>query len=330
MKTFISQTSVRYLAILVALVAVAALLDALLVANKETGLGVVRPVEAQSADRMAEMNLLAFRTSSFVFEDRLHNYLASAEYSWMDWSNDNCSAPWLPLVKLVTYVDEEDLFRPGCDRHDWAWRTLAVLDDGSGLVWNQRNRLAADERFPDGHLVRCDTEYGDPLIESSDEYFQCQIEANFFYRGVRSVMWPPDEDISSWQIIVGSQQVPTDQDHVNSVTANQEFVSDSDFKDDALRVDYMEMNGKPLVHLYIGDFPVDKPVRVEWIRANTMALNKRNPTERSWDHKYFTDTSYVETHGPVRAYATASEDCTQPGGSFLADSGDTSSTKSNW
>ena len=42
-------------------------------------------------------------------------------------------------------------FYYGCLRHDFMWRTMAVLDQATGRVWNERNRYVADQMFLTDH-----------------------------------------------------------------------------------------------------------------------------------------------------------------------------------
>ena len=50
---------------------------------------------------------------------------ADGENSWMDWSEDGCSGPG--ASRLWNYI-----FIEGCQRHDMTWRTLPVIDGGTG------------------------------------------------------------------------------------------------------------------------------------------------------------------------------------------------------
>ena len=65
----------------------------------------------------------------------------SSRYQRFDWSQDHCS---LPLNLDPSYAE---LFRMACLRHDFMWRTLAVVDQATGRVWNERNRYRADRQI---------------------------------------------------------------------------------------------------------------------------------------------------------------------------------------
>ena len=104
----------------------------------------LKPTSAQSTTPVAELNRLAITKDRNLWTSTYDTLRRTSSYSWMDWSADGCSVDF--EVNVVT-GSRSNLFNTACLRHDLAWRTLAVIDDGDGDVWNQRNRLAADRKF---------------------------------------------------------------------------------------------------------------------------------------------------------------------------------------
>ena len=72
-----------------------------------------------------------------------------------------------------------------CLRHDLTWRTLPVIDDGTGRVWNERNRWVADEKFRDDSLGAC--AYWYPNWQGGDLFNRasCEASARLAHDGIR-------------------------------------------------------------------------------------------------------------------------------------------------
>ena len=112
-------------------------------------------------------------------------------YNWVDWSQDECSTPWYVPEAAVKEFEEKFLY--GCLRHDMASRTLPIVDAGTGRIWNERNRLASDEKFKDDNIDACAVAYPDredssmlptdaaPAVMRG----KCNAAARLFYGGVR-------------------------------------------------------------------------------------------------------------------------------------------------
>ena len=116
-------------------------------------------------------------------------------HNWVDWSQDGCSAPWIAtaLAEITTSVaDYNEVFHYGCLRHDMMWRMLPIVDGGTGRIWNERNRLAADEKFKDDSIDACTAAYPDrqdsPLLPTDAAPAvmreKCNAAAELFYGGV--------------------------------------------------------------------------------------------------------------------------------------------------
>ena len=100
---------------------------------------------------------LGSSTNTNIGYSKHRNLAANA---WMDWSEDGCSVPDL-AARFAPYRTK---FYYGCLRHDFMWRTMAVLDQATGRVWNERNRYVADQMFLTDHQVYCTLDYLDNRI----------------------------------------------------------------------------------------------------------------------------------------------------------------------
>lgn len=86
----------------------------------------------------------------------LHTFLATAAIGdrWFDWSNDGCSAP------LVGNTGLSFNFRTACQRHDFGYRNLQLLErryGRGGTYWNGTNRRRADQQFLADMKAHCRT-----------------------------------------------------------------------------------------------------------------------------------------------------------------------------
>ena len=101
-------------------------------------------------NKVDAMNLLIAKTVT-LWGNEYHTLRARSDHQWMDWGQDGCSNPGvLNFVLDRTYNIK---FRDACLRHDWMWRTLAALDEGTGKMWNERNRWKADKQILRTHRV---------------------------------------------------------------------------------------------------------------------------------------------------------------------------------
>ena len=129
------------------------------------------PTEAsRTSDRLDAMNDfhdISWRQWGVRYDD----LRTDPRYYWADWSQDGCSSPdWVPDFFTMDYPE-------ACLRHDLTWRTLPVIDDGTGRVWNERNRWVADEKFRDDSLGAC--AYWYPNWQSGDLPGIPQIKPTF-------------------------------------------------------------------------------------------------------------------------------------------------------
>ena len=97
---------------------------------------------------------------------------------WMDWSQDGCSAP-------VGGVGFSTIFHMGCLRHDHMWRSMAVIDQATGRVWNERNRYRADKKFLEDNERTCALKH--PMEDEESLLILCSGVANVFYYSVKNI-----------------------------------------------------------------------------------------------------------------------------------------------
>jgi Prokaryotic phospholipase A2 len=96
-----------------------------------------------------------------------------AQYSFMDWSTDGCSAG---IIGGGPYN-----FTPACYVHDFAWRNLKRITSAYGVpMWNERNKYVADERFYNDMKIRC---------EAINVFIRptCDATALIYFKAVRTV-----------------------------------------------------------------------------------------------------------------------------------------------
>ena len=111
------------------------------------------PTEASiTSDRLDAMNDFHDITWG-AWGNQYDDLRTDPRYYWADWSQDGCSSPWwVPDVFTDDYPE-------ACLRHDLTWRTLPVIDAGTGMVWNERNRYIADAKFLSDSLGACSHYY---------------------------------------------------------------------------------------------------------------------------------------------------------------------------
>ena len=120
----------------------------------------------------APIAALAYHSAPYQSRPQYGYLRRDGRYYWMDWSQDGCS---IPVPSSWT-----TLFLPGCLRHDLAWRTLPVIDDDTGRVWNERNRQIADDKFLEDNRDSCSD------LSSSGSRPLCRGAAWLAYQGVRT------------------------------------------------------------------------------------------------------------------------------------------------
>ena len=179
-------------------------------------------------------------------------------YSWMDWSQDGCSSP--SLASMYTHA-----YGHACLRHDFMWRTLAVADEATGRIWNERNRWVADKGLQDDATAGCNATYTNwyhlPALNA------CIGTANLFYATVR--IWKYDENRTSDET-VSTDLRPTDYIQYPSATAIIDCgVVGSSNK--CLPIHYVEIDGRPFSPQNIPYIAQGRTVAMQVVRANLQA-----------------------------------------------------------
>ena len=152
------------------------------------------------------------------------------------------------------------------------WRTMAVLDQATGRVWNERNRYVADRRFLLDHQVHCALDF----LNTADgvAHAKCRTWANTYYKGIRE--------------LAGFRTNLTDPER-NSVTyGHDDYVSGLVLAPAAncglrsnrcLPINYLEYEGKPLVPKGLASIPQGVVLEMQLVRANQYAV-KGPPVNR--------------------------------------------------
>ena len=292
MKKKISSTMISAASIAVIVLTIAAITTS-----------VIGTTSAQPADPVTELNAIAINTDRNVWTSTYDTLRTTSSYSWMDWSVDGCSVP--PAADAAT-LGRSGQFETACERHDLAWRTLAVIDDGD--VWNQRNRLVADKKFHSDMIDVCQDAY--PYIMGSEandaQRGVCLAAALVYYRGVRTAHWPPGT--STIGIMSGGTN-PETQAEMDSAVANPNYITDSAFDDRPLPINYLSYRGNPLAPQNITRLPAGTALAVTLTAANQLATNGTLPTGNNWSHYYKTNHLRVRANYPAHVSTLPNSPC---------------------
>ena len=118
-----------------------------------------------------------------------------AANAWMDWSEDGCSLP-----DNLIFAPYRTKFYHGCLRHDFMWRTMAVLDRATGRVWNERNRFVADQMFLTDHQSIA------PSITAITRMVQ---RMQFARQRLTSTTWASEQGLDSGQTLPTRSATPS-------------------------------------------------------------------------------------------------------------------------
>ena len=130
-------------------------------------------VDTSELDTINELYDLSTTSWSLRYDD----LRTDSQYGWMDRSNDGCSAP-PPIPRWFV----RDSLSP-CLRHDMTWRTLPIIDDETGRVWNERNRYVADRQFRSDTRGICRDLYGS--FGGGYVGVECEASSLATYLGIR-------------------------------------------------------------------------------------------------------------------------------------------------
>ncbi len=224
-------------------------------------------------------------------------------YSWMDWSQDGCSSPGLASTYNHAYLH-------ACLRHDFTWRTLAVMDRATGKIWNERNRWTADETFKDDAVSGCNITYKERNRSRfiMREWTKCINASTLFHKFLRD--WKYDDEL-------------TDAEKRSVAAKSQEYVlypSASASIDcgvvgsanRCLPIHHIEIDGRPLSPQNMAYFAKGRTAKMQVIRANLQAPDGP-PTTRS--SSAATGELRLTVKWPLRAGETEAEAaCPSSGG----------------
>ena len=270
-------------------------------------LGLFRPGTADAAPTTARLNSLNAILSD-TYDAWVQNYpthMARASNSWMDWSEDGCSVPDFAANFSIS-VSNATKFIHACERHDFMWRTLAVLDAGTGRVWHERNRFVADNRLNTDLWGACLQHHywGDNY--NLPAYRACRTVGNGFHAIIRN--W------SGYRTTL----LP---DELNSVTYGNSayrtgytmLASDADCivnTNRCLPITYMEFNGKPFAPKRLASMPVGIPMKMTLVRANHASVTGLpidvvvhpafdNPWQNTGELKFSAKQPFVVSQSPT-------------------------------
>ena len=191
-----------------------------------------------------------------------------AANAWMDWSEDGCSVP----SDLTPYRTN---FYNGCLRHDFMWRTMAVLDQATGRVWNERNRFVADQKFLVDHQVYCTLDF----LNTSNgvAHAKCRRWADTYYLGIRE--WAGFRanlnDSERNSITYGHDDYESGL--LLAPAANCGLSSNR-----CLPINYLEYQGKPFGTKGLASIPQGVVLEMQLVRANQYAVKPESTEGHGW------------------------------------------------
>ena len=230
-------------------------------------------VSSDSADRLEAMN--AIHDLSAPSWETYYEYLRkNGELAWVDWSQDGCSTP------PVTMGIWDDDFEFGCLRHDMTWRTLPIIDEGTGRIWNERNRWIADTRFEDDNNAACNADFAGGGLFQRAKRITCLGASWTFFQLVRH--WKYDGTLE-----------PTE---VTSVNADGDFivfpsqtsvssVSCAPPNGRCMPVHYATLDGRPFAPANLGYIKTGQTVQLEIVRAH-LQYGEGPPTKDGLDRDH--------------------------------------------
>ena len=214
-----------------------------------------------------------------AWEEQYDDLRQSVTHNWVDWSQDECSSPWYQPIQFY-----DPVFKWGCLRHDMMWRTLPVLDGGTGRIWNERNRIIADQQFRTDNQDVCSIRYSlDDKVEAK-LWTACWLAANTYYLAIRMANYdneltdPEEASVESSPAFI---QYP-------SITA---AVDCGPLTGRCLPVHYISLDGRPFSPQNLRSIATDRLVELKVVRAH-LQYRKGPPLSQ--------DVSEWKIAGPVK------------------------------
>ena len=157
--------------------------------------------------------------------------------------------------------------RPPCLRHDFTWRTLAVIDQGTGRIWNQRNRWVADKTFQLDAFAGCNATYATGGVWGNRRIRGCNFSVGVFYTFIRSWLFDqyqrPDERVST-------TAQPYDYIPFPSVTARIDCTVRGN-TNRCLPIHYLEVDGRSFIPRNTPYIVRSRVIKMYAVRANLQA-----------------------------------------------------------
>ena len=237
------------------------LLTAVIVSNSVTAQ--TMPSTAELEGRVNSFNNI-FWLSLSQWTSQYDTLREASANQWMDWSQDGCSVPGF------AGLGQTEGFHMGCLRHDFMWRTLAVADEATGRVWNERNRYRADRKFLSDNQASCNDRFG--FVGGENLLIYCHGAAGSYYGAVRHLAGYRHQ-------LVGDEQASvTDPAHAEYHSAmkvadatNCNYSQNSSNR--CLPIHYIKHNGKPFAPQNLATIPTNTAIELEVVRANLQAVS---------------------------------------------------------
>ena len=212
-------------------------------------------------------------------------------------------------------------FYYGCLRHDFMWRTMAVLDQATGRVWNERNRFVADQMFLTDHQIYCAFDNLDnPNLATN---MACLAAAKTYHLGVRTGAGFRENLADSERNSVTYGHDDYVSGLVPAPAANCGLRSNR-----CLPINYLEYEGKPLVPKGLASIPQGVVLEMQLVRANQYAVKGppvnriiTDPFDDGWRK---TGEIRFSAHTPFMVGKMSALDCTNQavGAGVYVDSGE--------
>ncbi len=218
------------------------------------------PVLTIAMNQINDIRDMAYSDWETEYQDTRVN----PRYAWMDWSNDGCSGPdWAKGVKR--YADTA--YTAACLRHDYTWRTLAVIDQGTGRIWNERNRWVADETFQKDAYRGCDAAYPQDEEWPNESNFGCRGAVDIAYTLIRSWQYDPNRNSAEEK---STKAKPEDYIPFPSATARIDCGA-AGSSNRCLPIHYLEVSGRPLNPRNTPYIAQSRVIKMYTVRANLQA-----------------------------------------------------------
>ena len=250
--------------------------------------------------RLNQLNYLSFDLSYAVWKLTYNSVKQNAGYDWMAWANDGCSVP-----SIIGY---RDVFANGCLRHDLVWRSLGVLDEATGQVWNERNRLAADHQFKADNTAECDERWAHNPAGGITCYFYVEL----YFSGVRSwAKYRHENNAETASVLNNKRYIVTNRGGYVSGSGTCSYTTHPNNR--CLPIIYLEYGGKPFSpqkYIYPGQpqyrIPLDSVLEVKVVYANIHSV-KGPPTSAGYVRR--TGAVRVRAHDPISIANSSRVNC---------------------